>query len=319
VDAMFGPYGDFRHKQYRGSLIAENDVRLTRISDSLRILIFVGVTYAFSWSSWVSAKLFGDRNALVKLWFYHIKIQLPFNGLLEYVGAIGPSVGLVVIAAFFSSSTQRHQILCGIRKWRVAPRFYVFALLSPFVAFYVADLVRSFGGADPIYIRPPWLWAVDMLFNILPGPLCEELGWRGFLLPELRAKRGNLVAALWVGVIWGVWHIPFRIHTGPRGTSPALFLFVFIIGAVGLSIILAWLYNSSGNAVLPCIIFHTANNSALHFFITPELLRDGTLSPFLGATASVWILAGAILVLDKRFNKGIFWPVKISHEIESGL
>jgi membrane protease YdiL (CAAX protease family) len=45
--------------------------------------------------------------------------------------------------------------------------------------------------------------------------LVEEIGWRGFLQ---RAKLGDTLAVLAVGVIWGVWHAPQLLPR--RGLRP---------------------------------------------------------------------------------------------------
>ena len=38
--------------------------------------------------------------------------------------------------------------------------------------------------------------------------LGEEVGWRGFLLPNLLEKFTPIKATLLTGFIWGVWHAP---------------------------------------------------------------------------------------------------------------
>jgi membrane protease YdiL (CAAX protease family) len=47
--------------------------------------------------------------------------------------------------------------------------------------------------------------------NILGGPVEEEFGWRGYLLPRLSARIGNTWATLSVGVIWASWHLPLML------------------------------------------------------------------------------------------------------------
>jgi membrane protease YdiL (CAAX protease family) len=47
--------------------------------------------------------------------------------------------------------------------------------------------------------------------NILGGPLEEEFGWRGYLLPRLSARIGNTWATLSVGAIWASWHLPMML------------------------------------------------------------------------------------------------------------
>lgn len=52
--------------------------------------------------------------------------------------------------------------------------------------------------------------AVNFVIVLLAGgPLGEELGWRGLALPVLRDQLGLLTAALVIGIIWAVWHLPF--------------------------------------------------------------------------------------------------------------
>ena len=38
--------------------------------------------------------------------------------------------------------------------------------------------------------------------------LGEEVGWRGFLYPQLKARFGITAGRLIGGVIWGAWHFP---------------------------------------------------------------------------------------------------------------
>ena len=45
-----------------------------------------------------------------------------------------------------------------------------------------------------------------MLFMVIA--FGEEYGWRGFLLPALAARFGQLKAALLVGLIWAAYHLP---------------------------------------------------------------------------------------------------------------
>ena len=49
------------------------------------------------------------------------------------------------------------------------------------------------------------------LLNI--GALGEEIGWRGFLVPELNRWLGFKRAAILSGAVWAVWHWPVVIWT----------------------------------------------------------------------------------------------------------
>ena len=96
--------------------------------------------------------------------------------------------------------------------------------------------------------------------------LGEEVGWRGFLYPQLKSRYGRRKAWLLGGVIWGAWHWPliwligYEYGTGYIGfpVSGMLLFCVFTVAAGALS---DWLYERSGNIWMPAI-FHGAINGA---------------------------------------------------------
>ena len=46
------------------------------------------------------------------------------------------------------------------------------------------------------------------VFNVLAGPLGEELGWRGTALPRLLARWGALTSSLILGSVCWTFHTP---------------------------------------------------------------------------------------------------------------
>ena len=52
------------------------------------------------------------------------------------------------------------------------------------------------------------LFTPGLLLIFTIGPLGEEAGWRGFLLPKLLERHNALTCSLLLGVIWGMWHFP---------------------------------------------------------------------------------------------------------------
>ena len=94
----------------------------------------------------------------------------------------------------------------------------------------------------------------------------EEVGWRGFLYPRLKAKYGPRGGRLLGGVIWGAWHWPliwligYEYGTGYVG-FPVVGMLVFCVFTVALGVLCDWLYERSGNIWMPAI-FHGAINAA---------------------------------------------------------
>lgn len=103
--------------------------------------------------------------------------------------------------------------------------------------------------------------------------LGEEIGWRGFLFPELKKSFGRTKGVLLGGVIHGVWHFPLMILVGYEYGknyigAPLLGFFAFCIFTVTTGIISDYLYEKSCSIWLPAI-FHGLTNST----INPCLLR----------------------------------------------
>ena len=86
---------------------------------------------------------------------------------------------------------------------------------------------------------------------VLAGCIGEEIGWRGFLLPALNHNLSLIVSSLFVGVLWGAWHLDF-------GDGVIGFL-VTVLFMTSLSIIMSWIQVKSGGSIIPVI--------ALHFFV----------------------------------------------------
>lgn len=101
--------------------------------------------------------------------------------------------------------------------------------------------------------------------NMLFG-LGEEIGWRGFLYPQLEARFGYRSGNIIGGMIWGMWHWPLIWLIGYEyGTNyigfPVVGMLLFCVITIGLGIICGWLYKKSNCIWLPAL-FHGSFNAA---------------------------------------------------------
>ncbi len=99
---------------------------------------------------------------------------------------------------------------------------------------------------------------------LLPGFFAfgEELGWRGFLVPELYKHVNFTKTAVISGLIFSVFHYPLIIgfRAEELGVNTVYLLLMATVGGIGLSTIMAWLRLKSGS-VWTAVIFHAALNS----------------------------------------------------------
>jgi len=103
--------------------------------------------------------------------------------------------------------------------------------------------------------------------------LGEEIGWRGFLLPELAKVMSVPRAALLSGLIWASWHYPILLLADYNlGTPWYVALPCFTVMVVGDSFILAWLRLRSGS-LWPAVLFHASHNLWIQSILTPLTLK----------------------------------------------
>lgn len=102
--------------------------------------------------------------------------------------------------------------------------------------------------------------------------LGEEIGWRGFLYPQLKAGFGRKKSLLLGGAIWGAWHWPLIWLIGyeygaAAGNAAGYFGFPIVGMLLFCVVTVCWgvlhdrLYEKSGSIWLPAL-FHGAINAA---------------------------------------------------------
>jgi membrane protease YdiL (CAAX protease family) len=103
--------------------------------------------------------------------------------------------------------------------------------------------------------------------------LGEEIGWRGFLVPELAKVVGFFGVGIISGLMWAAYHFPVLLFADYNAGTPAWYgLTCFTVMVVADSFILAWLTLRSGS-LWPAAIFHGSHNLFIQSIFTP-LTRD---------------------------------------------
>jgi CAAX protease family protein len=103
--------------------------------------------------------------------------------------------------------------------------------------------------------------------------LGEEIGWRGFLVPELNKVVGFTGVSVICGLMWAAYHFPVLLFGDYNKGAPAWYsLTCFTLMVVADSFILAWLTLRS-NSLWPAAIFHGSHNLFIQSIFTP-LTRD---------------------------------------------
>jgi uncharacterized protein len=109
-------------------------------------------------------------------------------------------------------------------------------------------------------------------FGVIKGmasALGEEIGWRGFLVPELFKTTSFTTTALFSGVVWSCWHYPLLIWGNYNSGTPTWYgLTCFTAMVVSISFVFAWLRLKSGSLWTGAIL-HASHNLYIQGIFTP--------------------------------------------------
>ncbi len=247
--------------------------------------VFTLLAFAFSWLCWVPVL---DR------------IQAnPFKSepdvlLRLLLGGYGPSVAALAVAALGGGWDAVKALLARFKPRGGGAAYMVALVWSPIVVAVSVLAFVTFGG-DVGYVHSPALLWVPVMFAAVTvfGPLGEELGWRGFLLPRLLARRRSLAASVITGVVWTLWHAP--LMTAAAGTSisgqpvTALSVLAYFVSVTASSVLFTWIFQRAKGSVLAPLLAHVSLNGTA--------VALGFLLPHLGATAAhtVWLIGVGLL------------------------
>lgn len=222
------------------------------MDDTKRIsIIFLLSTFILTWIIWIFGALTNVQN----------------QSLFITMGTFIPSiVGLVIV--YVLSKPQFKALLKSAINVKIGLKNYAFIfLIIPFISVltYLSMIILKFEVPDISYklLEIPIVFVVIM-FTM--GPVGEEFGWRGFLLPRLRHKHSIFISSLIIGFIWSIWHIPLFFIEGALQYS-FVELYGFMIAFSGylfytilLSLFITVIYDRSQGNLLTSILIHTIAN-----------------------------------------------------------
>ena len=244
------------------------------------IATYYAIACGVSWAFWAPIILGHDGLKL-----FDASPPIP---VFISIGTLGP------LLACFVAHRLRYQDWRAVRLLPCHRSQWAWLLLGPLLILFCFFVV--FPGLVSKGAPAGWRWRPTVLsgilvpmfnYNLLAGPLFEEFGWRGFLQSRLQAVLPSWIAAVCVGALWAVWHLPLFFLKGWSSAAPPAYLLIVI----GLSLVMAYGFNAAGRSVLVAILMHSAFNSSPRF-IRPYL--DGTSTR--SYPGGEWYIAAAFLL-----------------------
>ena len=255
-------------------------------SSALRDAVaYVLLTYLVSWTLFALWATLTDLPAFVRT-------------ALFVGGGFGPMAAAVVLVALRGGSLR--EWLARTFRVRLPARYYLFALAMPVVAALVAGgaHVALFGGAPtPAALPSPVEYPLLLALVFLLGGGQEEPGWRGYLLPRLQSRYGALAAALAVGVVWAVWHVP--LFLAPDAVQSGMSFPLYLVQVVSMSVVLTWLTNAARASVLPAMLLHAGANAVVNYYPVGGSVGGTSVTGYGLLTATVVVVALWLVVRSR--------------------
>ncbi len=202
----------------------------------------------------------------------------------------GPALGFVITALIFSGIKFSLNINFDFLILKKIIIVIAVPLLLNSIVFFLCYI---WGGSTNLSINISQQHFILALVTIFIGALGEEIGWRGFLQPLLETKYHPLIASIFVGILWGGWHIHYLRNGGT-------YFFSFVLFTVAVSVIIAWILRGTNYSIVLSTLFHAIINFT--FFI---LLKDVIMNHrFMIILALVWGLAATVIAF-KYANSSI--------------
>jgi membrane protease YdiL (CAAX protease family) len=231
--------------------------RLSSVVKGYPLVTFFVLAYALSWSIESPLVFLGDS------------VTGPQNLVIRILASNVPSALGIVLTAIVLGRGALRKLLGRLLIWRVNPIWYLVVFLGPVALTGGVVLLNTLMGGPALSLGMPLLAvAITLAISIFPGSaLGEEIGWRGYVLPRIQTRMSALSASLLLAPFWALWHLPLFLAGWLQGTqSPALYP-AFIVSAFALSVILTWVYNSTGGSLLMVVLLHATVNLPISLVI----------------------------------------------------
>jgi membrane protease YdiL (CAAX protease family) len=260
---------------------------------------FVVATFILSWAFWVPMALASQGI---------MSIQIP-SLLGVVIGGTSPSLTAVALTIIQEGKEGIQGLFARMLRWRVAIQWYLFALFAPAVIMLCAIALNALlESTPPEFPKIGDRAAVAALFLftlILGGPLGEEIGWRGYVLPRLLANRKALWASLIVGALWGLWHLPlFWIRASVQADIPIGW---FMGSILAESILYTWVYIHTRGSLLLVILFHAAVNTWARLILLAPVTDSSSPLPLTFGLEIFLAVIVVVLARQKFLSKPERW------------
>ncbi|BAK97405.1 hypothetical protein OBV_02070 [Oscillibacter valericigenes Sjm18-20] len=215
------------------------------------LAVYLTLTFSLTWGFWITGFIINGLSDIFRI-----------------IGSLMPSATAILLTNICEGRKNLQRLMRRLLIWKAPPVCYAFVILFTLSSLYLPMWACRMLGANyfvtvnsqigGLPLHTPLLALLCFFAVVLfGGPVGEELGWRGFVLPHLRKKVRPLISGIIVGIIWSLWHLPmFWFHVSGYEIN----FMGYLLETIYLSILFTWLYERSGGSLFLVILFHSVDN-----------------------------------------------------------
>ena len=291
---------------------------ITKKPHKYSLIVYLLLANGITWLGWIPGLIIGAKQGYIMpnfdtyttLWETGFtNSQHMFLGIVFQLGVYGPLFGGLVATWMDGGREGIANLWQRITRWRINGRWYLIALGITFlVAGLPVGVFALFGGFSPSSVVLSNVLFV-LIAQLFTSGFGEEPGWRGFLLPRLKARSEGENYIWLLGLFWAIWHYPLVIlqtlSIMQDVTIPQMAITIIMalagqtMALIGMTYLYAWIYNQTDSVFL-AIVFHAFSN-LFSFWLLSFLAEPQAVTLF------VALMPWAVVVfLQKRLGKDKF-------------
>ncbi len=117
-----------------------------------------------------------------------------------------------------------------------------------------------------------WIGLLGVPMSLLTAT-GEEIGWRGFLVPELNKRFSYTATSLITAAVWCLYHYPLMLFGGYNGGVSILASMIFFsISIIAICFITTWMRLKTGSVWAPALL-HAAHNYFIQAVFDPLTVK----------------------------------------------
>ncbi|MBD3253816.1 MAG: CPBP family intramembrane metalloprotease [Candidatus Lokiarchaeota archaeon] len=226
---------------------------------------------------------------------------------LVYIATLtGPSTAGLLMTALVYGRDGFSDLRSRLSKWRVNIKWYGVALIMTPILFGGLILILSMISSE---YYPALFLSHEKISLILSGILVglmvgffEELGWTGFLIPQMRQHYSKLKTGIIVGFLWGLWHFPlFSMYASSlQPFAIAVLLARLFSWLPAFRVLLVWVFDRTESLLL-VILMHASLVAWTTSILAPFPITDvRTIIYILSWGLVLWII---VIIISTKLNQ----------------